>query len=229
VLEKLVPLQERLYAEKKQSLLVVLQAMDTGGKDGTIRKVMSGLNPASVRVSAFKVPCHHELEHDFLWRIHQVVPAKGFIGIFNRSHYEDVLITRVHGLVSDDLAAQRFEQIKDFERLLVETGTTVIKFYLHISKEEQRERLQQRIDDPEKRWKFNIDDLAERKLWEKYQWVYEEAISATSTKRAPWFVIPADHKWVRNVLVAKAILKTLEDMHPHFPKGKDLPQHLRIK
>ena len=202
--------------------------MDTAGKDGTIRKVMSGINPSSCRVESFKVPSLAEAAHDFLWRIHQQAPPKGFITIFNRSHYEEVLITRVHGQVSDDLAQERFEQIKNFERLLEQTGTRILKFYLNISQDEQKSRLQARLDDSTKRWKFNMGDLAERKLWKNYMHAYEDAISSTSTHHAPWYIIPSNHKWVRNVLVAKMIVKTLEDMAPKYPPVKKLPAHLRI-
>ncbi|MGQ0810432.1 MAG: polyphosphate kinase 2 family protein, partial [Nitrospiraceae bacterium] len=194
-IEKLSRLQERLYANGQQALLIVLQGMDTSGKDGTIKNVMSGVNPQGCRVVSFKTPSFKELAHDFLWRVHQEAPAKGHIGIFNRSHYEDVLITRVHGLISDKQAKQRFGQIKEFEELLHENGTTILKFFLHISKEEQRQRLEARIRDPEKRWKFNEGDLEERKLWSDYMSAFEDVISATSTDHAPWFIVPANRKW----------------------------------
>jgi PPK2 family polyphosphate:nucleotide phosphotransferase len=209
--------QERLYAEHRQSLLVVLQAMDTGGKDGTIRHVMRGINPQGCRVTSFKVPTPEERDHDFLWRIHHQVPGKGLIQIFNRSHYEDVLVTRVHDLISDSEAERRCREINDFERLLVKNGTTVVKFFLAISKGEQRRRLQARLDDPDKRWKFSAADLAERRHWDRYRDVYAEAISATSTRHAPWYVIPANHKWYRNYLVAKILVATLKEMNPKFP------------
>lgn len=231
LLEKLRKLQRRLYAEGKQSLLVVLQAMDTGGKDGTIKSVFSGVNPQGCRVSCFKAPTAEELSHDFLWRIHKETPAKGMIGIFNRSHYEDVLVTRVHGWVDNNLARERFKQIRHFERLLAASGTRMLKFFLHISKEEQKERLQARLDDPERRWKFNAKDLDERKLWKKYMRVYGEALSATSTDEAPWYVIPADRKWFRDWTIANIIVHTLQDMDPRFPKpakGFD-PQSVRIE
>jgi PPK2 family polyphosphate:nucleotide phosphotransferase len=210
-------LQERLYAERTRALLIILQALDTGGKDGTIRHVMRGINPQGCNVTSFKVPTPEERDHDFLWRIHQHVPARGLIGIFNRSHYEDVLVTRVHDLISDHEAEERFQEINAFERTLANGGTTVLKFYLVISKDEQRRRLQARLDDPQKRWKFSRDDLTERRYWNRYPGVYADALSATSTKHAPWYVIPANHKWYRNYLVAKVIAATLKKMDPRFP------------
>jgi PPK2 family polyphosphate:nucleotide phosphotransferase len=216
-LKKLAALQQRLYADSSQALLIVLQAMDTGGKDGTIKRVMSGVDPQGCQVTSFKKPTPVELAHDFLWRVHHEVPPKGYIGIFNRSHYEDVLITRVHGLISDKLATERFELIKQFEKMLAQTGTTILKFFLHISKDEQQARLEERLRDPEKRWKFNADDLAERKFWPKYTCAYEDAIAATSTDDGPWYVVPANHKWFRNVVVAETIVSTLERMNPKPP------------
>jgi PPK2 family polyphosphate:nucleotide phosphotransferase len=223
-LEKMRKLQERLFGNANRALLVVLQGMDTSGKDGTIKHVMSGVNPQSCRVTAFKAPNQLELAHDFLWRVHHEVPPKGYIGIFNRSHYEDVLITRVHGWVSDKLAEERFRQINHFEELLHDAGTTILKFFLHISKEEQRERLEARVRDPEKRWKFNPRDLEERKLWPKYREAYEDAISATSTQQALWHVVPAKRKWYRNLVVARIIVDALEEMKlksPPAPEGVD--------
>jgi PPK2 family polyphosphate:nucleotide phosphotransferase len=211
------PLQERLYAEGKRSLLIILQALDTGGKDGTIRHVMRGINPQGCNVTSFKVPTPDERSHDFLWRVHNQVPAKGLIGIFNRSHYEDVFVTRVHGDISRDDAAKRFKEINDFERMIGQNGTTVIKFFLAISKDEQRRRLQARVDDPQKRWKFSPADVSERRYWDRYPEVCAEAFSATSTKHAPWYVIPANHKWYRNYLVAKIVTGTLKKMNPQFP------------
>jgi PPK2 family polyphosphate:nucleotide phosphotransferase len=231
VLAKIKLLQERLYADSSHALLIILQAMDTGGKDGTIKHVMAGVNPAGCRVASFKTPTPIELAHDFLWRVHHEVPAKGYIGIFNRSHYEDVLVTRVHGLVSDKLATQRFKHIKNFEKFLAQTETTVLKFYLHISKEEQRKRLLQRLEDPEKRWKFNPADLAERKFWGKYIRAYEDAISATSTDHAPWYVVPANNKWYRNLVVGDVVVDALEAMclKPRIPANvnwKELKRQL---
>lgn len=217
-------LQERLYANGKQSLLIVLQGMDTSGKDGTIRSVMSGVNPQGCKVVSFKTPTAKELAHDFLWRVHQEAPAKGQIGIFNRSHYEDVLITRVHKMISDKVAAQRLRQIKEFEGLLTENGTTVLKFFLHISKEEQKERLEARIHDPEKRWKWNSGDLEERKLWSEYMKAFEDVMAATSTDRNPWYIVPANRKWYRNLVVADRVADALEDMKlttPPAPDGVD--------
>ena len=215
-------LQERLYANSTRALLIVLQGMDTSGKDGTIRSVMSGVNPQGCKVVSFKAPTSQELAHDFLWRVHREVPAKGQIGVFNRSHYEDVLITRVHGWVSDKLAERRFEQIKEFEELLTENGMTILKFFLHISKDEQKVRLEARVRDPEKRWKFNEGDLEERKLWNNYMDAFEDMMAATSTAHAPWFIVPANRKWYRNLVVAKHVAKALEDMKlktPPAPPG----------
>ena len=212
LLQRLRQLQERLYAASTQTLLIVLQAMDTGGKDGTIKNVMSGVNPQGCRVASFKVPTAPELAHDFLWRVHHEVPPKGHIGIFNRSHYEDVLVTRVHGQITDKLAQQRFVHINNFEKLLAQSSTTVLKFFLHISKDEQRKRLEARLRDPEKQWKFNTNDLEERKLWSEYQAAHESAIAATSTEYAPWYVVPANHKWYRNLVVASTVVATMEGM-----------------
>jgi PPK2 family polyphosphate:nucleotide phosphotransferase len=212
LLDRLKKLQERLYARSSQALLIVLQAMDTGGKDGTIKRVMSGVDPLGCRATSFKVPTAIELAHDFLWRVHHEVPRTGHIGIFNRSHYEDVLVTRVHGHITDKQAEQRFLHINNFERLLAESGTVVVKFFLHISKDEQRKRLEARLRDPEKQWKFNPGDLEERKLWPKYQAVYETTIAATATDHAPWYVVPANRKWYRNVVVATAVVSALENM-----------------
>ena len=224
LIARLDGLQERLYAGATRSLLIVLQGMDTSGKDGTIKSVMSGINPQGCKVVAFKVPSKDELAHDFLWRVHREVPPKGYIGIFNRSHYEDVLITRVHGWVSEKETKRRFNQIKEFEELLTEQGTAVLKFFLHISKAEQKERLEARVADPEKRWKWNSGDLEERKLWDDYQKAFEDVISETSTERAPWYIVPANRKWYRNLLVAERIVQALEDMKlktPAAPEGVD--------
>lgn len=215
--ERSLALQLRLWAEGRRSLLIVLQGMDTSGKDGTIRHVMSGLDPTGVKVHSFKKPSEEELSRDFLWRIHQRTPRRGEITVFNRSHYEDILITRVHRLIDDETAARRTRAILDFERLLTENGTTIIKFFLHISKDEQRRRLQERLDDPEKNWKFTPSDVAERRRWKDYQRVFEQAISRTSTRHAPWFVIPADAKWFRNLAVSQIIVRTLERMDPKIP------------
>ena len=219
---RLEELQERLYANGDRAVLIVLQGMDTSGKDGTIRSVMSGVNPQGCKVVSFKAPSSEELGHDFLWRVHQKAPSKGQIGIFNRSHYEDVLITRVHGWVSDKVVKQRFNQIKEFEELLYENGTTILKFFLHISKDEQKERLEERIRDPEKRWKFNEGDLEERKLWKNYMDAFEDVMAATSTDHAPWYIVPANRKWYRNLVIADRVVEALEDMKlktPPAPAG----------
>jgi PPK2 family polyphosphate:nucleotide phosphotransferase len=214
---QLVRLQSVLFAEQKRKVLVVLQAMDTGGKDGVIRKVFSGINPQGVRVVGFKAPTAPELAHDYLWRVHAQVPAKGELVVFNRSHYEDVLITRVHKWIDDKTAKRRFREINEFEALLAAEGTIILKFFLHISKDEQKQRLQDRLDDPAKTWKFNVGDLAERKLWDDYQRVYEDAMRATSTPHAPWYVVPADRKWVRDVYVASVLANTLEALGMQYP------------
>lgn len=215
---RLAELEYRLYAESKRALLIVLQGMDASGKDGTVRHVMSGLNPQSCRVTSFKVPTAEEQAHDFLWRIHRAVPAHGEIGIFNRSHYEDVLIVRVRNLVPKSVWSKRYRQINDFEAMLAENGVHILKFFLHISKDEQRERLQARLKDKTKNWKFNPGDLEERKLWKDYQRAYEDALSRCSSKHAPWFVVPANKKWFRNLAVSQIIVETLEKLDMKFPK-----------
>ena len=217
---KLDDLQELMFAEHKHKLLIVLQGMDTSGKDGTVRHVMQGVSPQSVRAVPFKKPTESELEHDFLWRVHAQVPATGEIVIFNRSHYEDVLVVRVHELVPEKVWRKRYGQINDFEKMLTETGTTILKFFLHISRDEQRERLQARIDDPTKRWKFQHGDIEERKLWDDYQKAYEDALEKTSTKWAPWTVVPANRKWFRNYVVAKTVVDTLENFDMEYPQPK---------
>lgn len=215
---QLAELQTLLYAEGKHRVLVVLQAMDTGGKDGVIRKVFSGINPQGVRVVSFKAPSANELAHDYLWRVHQQVPPRGMMHIFNRSHYEDVLITRVHGMIDDATAKRRFRQINDFEAMLIEEGTIVLKFFLHISKAEQKARLQARLDDPSKTWKFNAGDLDERKKWDDYQRVYQDALNATSTAVAPWHVVPADRKWLRDLYVSSVLVEALTALKMQYPK-----------
>lgn len=219
-LERLRRLQRLLYADGRYALLVVLQAIDTGGKDGTIRHVMSGLNPAGCVVTSFKVPTSEELSHDFLWRIHRAVPPKGMIGVFNRSHYEDVLVVRVHGLVPPKIWKARYRQINEFERTLTENGVTILKFFLHISKDEQARRLRDRIEDPEKNWKFSEGDLGERKLWDRYRAAFEDAIHACSTPWAPWYVVPANKKWERDRIVARIMVECLEGMKLRWPKPK---------
>lgn len=232
--EKLDGLQERLYAEGSRAVLIVLQGIDTAGKDGTIRHVMGGVNPQGCVVTSFKAPTPLEKAHDFLWRVHTACPPSGIIGIFNRSHYEDVLITRVHAWITDQEAQSRYAQIMDFEKILAKRGVRILKFLLHISEEEQKKRLLARLDDPEKRWKFSPADLKERAYWKSYQKAFEEALSATSSDAAPWFVVPADHKWYRNLVVADRIVHALEDMNPQAPEKPDmdwrkLRQHLAGK
>lgn len=215
---RLSELQERLYAEGKQSLLVVFQATDTGGKDSSIRKLFTGLNPQGVRVNSFKVPSHREAAHDFLWRYHRATPAKGMIGVFNRSHYEEVLVVRVKELVEESVWQKHYEHINNFEKLLADSGTKIVKFYLHISRDEQKERLQDRLDDPTKHWKFNVADLADRKLWSFYQDAFQDALNRCSTDYAPWYIVPANRKWFRDALIAKVVADTLEEMNPQFPE-----------
>ena len=215
--EDLKLLQNRLYAESKKSLLVVIQAMDTGGKDGTIRKVFGPLNPQGVRVHSFKQPNPKEVSHDFLWRIHTCTPKHGMITIFNRSHYEDVLIHRVHKLDPLEVIERRYDHINNFEYLLHDSNTHVIKLFLHISKEEQKKRIQERIDQPEKNWKFTSSDIAERKFWDQYMNAYEIAINKCSTTHAPWYVIPADRKWWRNIIISRIIRSHLSNLNCEFP------------
>lgn len=219
---ELEALQELLYAEGKHKVLIVLQATDTGGKDGAITHVFEGVNPLGVEVASFKAPTPEELAHDYLWRIHKRTPAKGKIVIFNRSHYEDVLVVRVHNLVPEERWSKRYAQINAFEELLAAEGTTILKFYLHISKDEQKERLEDRLADPDKQWKFSVGDLAERKLWDHYQAAYEEAISRTSTEHAPWYIIPANKKWYRNVLISQIVIETLKSLKMAYPNPPDL-------
>ena len=217
---KLADLQETLYAEHKHKLLIVLQAMDTGGKDGAIRHVFKGINPQGVRVASFKLPSAIEMDHDYLWRIHQQTPGQGELIIFNRSHYEDVLVVRVHKLVSEEVWKRRYQQINNFEKLLAEEGTTILKFYLHISADEQKERLRARLEDPTKHWKFDPADLKERRLWKEYMRDYENALEKTSTKYAPWYIVPANKKWYRDLVMASVILETLKDLKMEYPQPK---------
>lgn len=219
--DRLEALQELLWAQGKERVLVVLQAMDAGGKDGTIRRVFEGVDPSGVRVASFKRPSTRELAHDYLWRVHPQVPANGELVIFNRSHYEDVLVVRVNELVPRNRWSKRFRHIVDFEQMLVDEGTTIIKLFLHISKEEQRERLQARLDEPEKNWKFEEGDLGPRSRWDEYQKAFEEAISRTSTEDAPWYVVPADRKWYRNLAVSEILIQTLEGLKMSFPPAAD--------
>lgn len=218
---QLESLQEILFAESKHKVLIVLQAMDTGGKDGTIRHVFNGTNPQGVGVASFKKPSSAELARDYLWRVHDRVPRTGQITIFNRSHYEDVLVVRVHGLVPEEHWRRRFGHIVEFERLLADEGTTVLKFFLHISKEEQRERLQARLDNPAKHWKFNSADLAERRRWDDYVEAYEEVLSRTSMEWAPWYIIPADRKWYRNLVISEILIDRIAALEPRFPPSEE--------
>lgn len=218
---ELEAMQELLYAEHKHKLLVVLQAIDGGGKDGTIRHVFDGTNPQGVKVASFKKPTRREMAHDYLWRIHRHTPANGEIAIFNRSHYEDVLVVRVHNLVPTEVWSRRYEQINAFERMLADEGTTVLKFFLHISKDEQRERMQARLDTPHKRWKFSKGDLAERRLWEDYQAAFEAMLSKTSTPWAPWYVVPADRKWYRNLTISTVLVETLKGLGMSYPQPEE--------
>ena len=218
---ELQALQELLYAEQKHKVLIVLQAMDTGGKDGAIRRVFDGVNPQGVKVASFKVPTAEELAHDFLWRVHKVTPGAGEMVIFNRSHYEDVLVVRVHGYAPEEVWKKRYDQINDFERLLAESGTTILKFFLHIDLDEQKERLQARLDDPTKTWKFRLGDLEERKLWGQYMQAYEDALNKTSTEYAPWYVIPANRKWYRDLVISTILVDTLKGLKMEFPKPEE--------
>lgn len=217
---RLSELQGVLYAEHKHKVLMVLQALDCGGKDGTIEHVFKGVNPQGVRVAAFKAPTPIELDHDYLWRVHRQTPGRGEITIFNRSHYEDVLAVRVHDLVPKKVWRRRYQQINDFERMLAEEGVTIVKFYLHISKDEQRKRQRERLKDPRKKWKFNAGDLQDRELWGDYMKAYEEALSETSTDWAPWYVVPANHNWYRNLVVASVLVETLERLKMSYPAPK---------
>jgi PPK2 family polyphosphate:nucleotide phosphotransferase len=216
--ENMGDLQPRLFAERKRSLLIILQALDAGGKDGVIKHVIGSMNPDGCHVANFKEPTQQELAHDFLWRIEAQTPAKGEIAIFNRSHYEDVLIVRVHDLVSESVWSRRYDQINDFERRLVANGTRILKFFLNISKEEQLKRFEQRLDDPAKRWKISEADYSEREYWDDYLRAYEEAIARCNTDDAPWFVIPADHKWFTHVTVSAAIIQTLQEIDLRLPR-----------
>lgn len=229
LLARLDALQEVMFAQQKHKLLVVLQATDTAGKDGTIRDVFSGANPQGVNVVGFKQPTPEELAHDFLWRIHRQTPRTGEIKIFNRSHYEDVLVVRVHKLVTEKVWRRRYDDIAHFEKLLADEGTTILKFYLHISKDEQKERLQARLADPNKHWKFSTGDLEERKYWDDYQKAYEDAISNTSTAYAPWYVVPANKKWYRNLVVASTVVDALEKLKMRYPEPQEDLRHIVVE
>lgn len=213
-------LQDRLFAEGKRSLLVVLQGIDCSGKDGTVRAVFNHCGPIGVRVQPFKAPTEDELAHDYLWRVHKACPPRGFIGIFNRSHYEDVLVVKVRGFAPPDAIEKRYDEINAFEKMLADNGTKILKFMLNISKEEQAERLTERIEIPEKRWKFNPSDLEDRALWNDYMKAYEVALTRCSTHHAPWYVVPADRNWVRNAVISRIVRETLEEMNPKYPEPK---------
>jgi len=222
--KELAELQQVLYAEQKHKVLIILQAMDTGGKDGTIRSLLEKVNPQGVKIANFKVPSTMELAHDYLWRVHAMVPGKGEIVIFNRSHYEDVLVVRVHELVSKEVWKKRFDQINAFEKMLTEEGTTILKFYLHIDKEEQKLRFQERLTDPQKQWKFNPNDLEERKLWDNYQEAYQDVLNKTSTPWAPWYAIPANRNWYHNLCVSTIITDTLRSLKLKYPDPLPNPE-----
>jgi PPK2 family polyphosphate:nucleotide phosphotransferase len=216
--EELAEWQHRLYAEGRRKLLVILQATDAGGKDGAIRHVFRGVNPQGVQVTPFKAPSKEELDHDFLWRVHKAVPGAGMLGVFNRSHYEDVLVVRVDRLAPEEVWRARYEQINQFEKLLHDSGTTVLKFFLHISRKEQKERFLKRIKNPAKNWKFSHEDLEKRKQWDAYQEAFNEMLTRCTTSWAPWRVVPADQKWYRNYYVCRTIVKTLRHMEPQYPR-----------
>ena len=218
-LKRLDALQYVFYAEHKRALLIVFQALDAGGKDGTIRHVMTGVNPQGCHVTSFKPPTPEELEHDYLWRVHKAVPGKGLFGIFNRSHYEDVLVARVHKLAPKKAIKERYDQINDFERMLAENQVKILKFFLHISRDEQQKRLEERLTDPQKSWKISAADIAEREYWDDYQEAYEHALSRCSTEWAPWFVIPSNHKWFRNLAVSRILVETLEGFDMRLPEA----------
>jgi PPK2 family polyphosphate:nucleotide phosphotransferase len=217
LVEELADLHNRLWAEASRSVLLILQGLDASGKDGTIRHILTGVNPQGCRIVSFKPPSETELAHDYLWRVHANCPARGELGIFNRSHYEDIVAVRVRGLAAKHVWSRRAHHVREFERVLVDEGTRVVKVFLHVSKDEQRARLQERLDDPAKRWKFQPGDLDDRKLWDDYTAAYEDTIAATSTEWAPWYVVPADHNWVRNTAVASVLVAALKEMDPRLP------------
>jgi PPK2 family polyphosphate:nucleotide phosphotransferase len=228
-LNRLASLQERIYAERKHRVLIILQGIDASGKDGTISHVMTGFNPQGCRVVGFGVPSAVELAHDYLWRIHGAVPGDGEIVIFNRSHYESVLVERVHSLVSKDVWSRRYDEINAFEELLSREGTTIIKFFLHIDRDEQLARLKARYDDPTKRWKFKVGDLKERALWDDYTEAFEDALRRCSTEIAPWYVIPANHKWFRDLAIGDIVADVLDGLRPEYPPGEALPAGVLIQ
>jgi len=226
---KLLELQEILYAQQKHKVLIIFQAMDTGGKDGTIKRVFERVNPQGIRVANFRQPSTIESNHDYLWRIHQQAPSNGEVVIFNRSHYEDVVVVRVHKSISRTELERRYKQIMDFERMLYEEGTTIFKFFLHIDSAEQKKRLLERLKDPTKQWKFNINDVAERDYWSDYMRAYSDAISKTTTAWAPWYVVPSNHNWFRDLLVSKIIVKELKKLNLQYPKLRQDPKKLVIR
>lgn len=227
--KKLIKLQRLLYAQGKHKFLIILQAMDSGGKDGTIRSIFKGVNPQGVKVASFKVPTDNELAHDYLWRVHQKTPANGEIVIFNRSHYEDVLVVRVHDLVPEKVWKKRYQQINEFEELLAEEGTTILKFFLYISKEEQKQRFIERIENPEKQWKFNPNDIDERGYWDNYMLAFQDVVDKTSSKQAPWFVIPANRNWYRDLVISRIIVERLENLQMDYPQPiENIDQYLEV-
>jgi PPK2 family polyphosphate:nucleotide phosphotransferase len=227
-LERLTELQERIYAEAAHAVLIVLQGIDAAGKDGTIRIIAGAFNPQGTPVTSFKVPTPKEAAHDFLWRVHVAMPGKGEIGIFNRSHYEQVLVVRVHDLEPEDRWRHHYRQIREWERILTEEGVTILKFFLAIDSEEQRRRFQDRVDDPTKRWKFSLGDLDERKLWDKYRAAFEEMLTETSTDYAPWYVVPANRNWLRNLAVSEIVADTLDDLKPCYPEAEPGIEGLKV-
>jgi len=226
--DELKKLQNALYAESKHRVLVVIQAMDTGGKDGTVKSVFSKVDPQGIHVEPFKKPSEEELAHDFLWRVHQKVPRNGQIVVFNRSHYEDIIAVRVKNIYPKEVWKPRYQHVIDFERMLAEEGTTIIKLFLHISKDEQKERLQARLDSPAKHWKFNPDDLKDRARWDDFMEVYEDLIERTSTEHAPWYIIPADRKWYRNLVISRIMIDTLEGLDMKFPTSDWIAEDIHI-
>ncbi len=226
---RLEELQYLLYAESKHAVLIVIQAMDAGGKDGTIRHVMSSLNPQGTTVTSFKVPTSEEIKHDFLWRIHKATPRMGEVAIFNRSHYEDVLVVRVHNLVQKAVWSKRYDQINDFEKLLAESRVKIFKFFLHISRDEQKKRMEKRLEDPTRQWKLSEADFAERDYWDDYVEAYEDALTRCSTPWAPWYVIPANRKWFRNLAISAILVESLEELDMKFPHSTLDPSKIKLR
>jgi PPK2 family polyphosphate:nucleotide phosphotransferase len=228
-LERLSELQERIYAEQKHAILIVFQGIDAAGKDGTIRIVAGAFNPQGTPVTSFKVPTPKEAAHDFLWRVHNAVPGKGEIGIFNRSHYESVLVVRVHDLEPEKVWRRHYGEIRDWEKMLTDQGVTIVKFFLCIDKEEQRRRFQDRVDDPKKRWKFSTADLAERKLWDQYRAAFEEMLAETSTGYAPWYLVPANRNWLRNVAVSEIVTDLIGELKPQYPQPETGVEGIKVE